>query len=379
MFNKDKFLSQLKELVSIDCGTYNPAGVANVVNVIEKMFQDGGFHTKKIVISPVVGPLLVIENKKDASYYDVVLIGHSDTVYNDVSYKDYPMRLEGEKAYGLGVTDMKSGLLVGLHALNNLTKDSLDKLSICFLINPDEEISSIYSEAYMKPYMKKAKCALVLEPCDSRDVIVNKRKGISVLTAKFRGKSAHASLPHKGHSAIDELANFIQKIGKLANPENALTTNMGLISGGSASNVVAEHASLKFEFRFFDESVYKETMQTIKYYVDNPSNKDVKISLEENSYKFPMNNKADSLWLENLVVDTAKEINYPITVIAVGGGSDGNYSSHLGVPTIDGLGPCGDGMHNPLLEFLYLDSVPKRVQLLEKIFLNLITRQTQNI
>ncbi len=371
MFNQKEFLSQLEKIVNTDSGSRNPSGIRKVADILEEIMQKKGLHTKQIHLSDETGPLLVGENKKDATHYDAVLIGHMDTVYNGHSATNYPMRVEGNNIYGLGVSDMKGCVLTGLHSLDLLTKEEMDKLSICFLINPDEEIGSNYSQDHIEKYAKRSKCVLVMESSQDRNSIVAQRKGLDILKVEFHGKSCHASVPWKGNSAIIELANFVKKMETIVNFDKGMTFNPGIITGGTANNVVADYACLTFEFRFFDMDSHATMAAKVQSFVDNPTDKNIKITMTKQSFTHPMHNNEKSMWLEKLVLESGKQISQDLKSIVSGGGSDGNFTSKIGIPTIDGLGPEGTGFHNPELEVLHLDAVPLRVNLIKQVLLNL--------
>lgn len=375
MFNKDKFLEQLGKLINLDCGTYNIKGVEKVADILEGYFKEINFKTQRIKVSDKVGPLLIATNKPDATEYDAVIIGHMDTVYEEGMVAKYPMTVDGNNVRGLGSIDMKSGILTAFHTIYELDKNILDNLSLCFICNPDEEISSKYSEEFMKEFIKKAKCALIMESAGTHDAIVNKRKGISRFSANFKGLSAHASTPWEGASAVEEMSHFILKLNEFNNKENDTTMNVGTIKGGTACNVVPDFAEMDFEIRYFDMDSHDKMMEKINNFVANPTTKGVSIELIQNAFKPPMNNGIESKWLEELVLDSATEAGCKLNVISSGGGSDGNFSSYLGVPTIDGLGPVGKGWHNPDLEVLYLDSIEGKINTLINILAKLKDRK----
>ncbi|MDR0483779.1 MAG: M20 family metallopeptidase [Alphaproteobacteria bacterium] len=371
MFNQDKFLQQLKELISIDCGTYTPSGVTKIANILEGYFKEVGFTTKQIKISDKVGPLLIATNKENATTFDAVIIGHMDTVYAEGLVAKHPMRVEGNNIFGLGSIDMKSGILTALHTIYALDKNVLDNLSLCFICNPDEEISSIYSQDYMSDYIKKARSALIMESAGNPDSIVTKRKGISRFHVKFKGKPAHASTPNLGLSAVIEMANFILKLEEFNNEKMQTTTNVGIAKGGEAGNVVPDIAELDFEIRYFDMDSQKVMMEKINDFISKPTLKGIEIELEQLSFKPPMNNDESSKWLEDLVLESATKAGNKLNIISSGGGSDGNFTSYLGTPTIDGLGPVGGYWHNAEKEFLDLSSVEPKINTFKNILISL--------
>jgi glutamate carboxypeptidase len=374
MFNKARFLEELSSLINIDCGTYNPAGTTKIANTLQKRFENLGFFTQIINVGNKVGPLLVAYNKKDAPHYDALLIGHMDTVYDEGLVATHQMRVEGNKIFGLGSIDMKSGILQGIYAIESLGKEVLEKLSLCFVCNPDEEISSIYSADEISKFAKKAKCALVLESAGADGIFINKRKGIARFNAKFHGKSAHASTPKEGISAVKELANFILCLEEFNNDAKETTFNVAPISGGGATNVIPDYAEMGFEVRFFDVKHYEEMKKKIDFFSNNPKQDGAKIIIEQVSFKPGLVNNEQTNWIEELTLNAAKKVGLNFKLESSGGGSDGNEISYLGVPTIDGIGPVGEYWHNADLEALFIDSVPSRIELTKQILLDLLER-----
>jgi glutamate carboxypeptidase len=377
MFNSNNFIAKLSQLTNINCGTYNPSGVLEVAKTVEKWFIDLGFSVQLISVGDKVGPCLVATNKPNAPSFDALLIGHLDTVYNENIASKYPLRVEGNKVYGLGSIDMKSGLLQGIEAVKQLNKDDLDKLSLCFIYNSDEEISSIYSESLIAEYGKKSKCVLVLEaPEGGTYNIVNKRKGIARYDIEFIGVAAHASMPQDGVNAVNELANFILALKPFESKAKDTTYNVAPILVGGPTNVIAPIAKASFEVRFLSKDDYLLMDGKIKELVSNPLDKKVKIKLTQTAYKPPMNNAVNSTWIEDLVVASGKKLGITLNKITSGGGSDGNFVSSIGIPTIDGLGPYGEFLHNAEFEHLMLDSVEPRINLLKQILLDLLEKKS---
>lgn len=373
MFNINNFLQDLAKLTNINCGTYQPAGVMEVAKIMQNFYTQLNFTTKLINVGNQVGPMLFATNKPNATHYDVVLIGHLDTVYNANIVHNHLLTVKNNQAYGLGAIDMKSGLLVGLYALQSLPANVLNSLSIAIINNPDEEISSIYSEEKIVEICKKSKSVLVLEPPEGGlNTLVNKRKGIQRFKVEFSGIAAHASVPTNGASAIMEMAHFLTFMQQFNNASLNTTFNVNPVSGGSvggegASNVISDTACAYIEIRFLDDNTFKNMQNTIMHRVQNPLDNKVKITFTQVSYKTPLANTTQSLWLEDLVLKSANAVNMPITYTTSAGGSDGNLVSALGIATIDGLGAVGGGMHNANLEFLDITSVEPKVILLQQI------------
>ncbi|MFL1780376.1 M20 family metallopeptidase [Candidatus Hepatincolaceae symbiont of Richtersius coronifer] len=364
--NEKQFLKDLQELVNIDCGTYTPKGVNLVVDKLIKHFTQMQYFTKRIELSKEVGPLLIAYNKKDADCYDAIIIGHTDTVYQEGTVKDHKMEVKDNKAYGLGTIDMKAGLLLAIYAVKTLPQD-LQDLSLCFIFNPDEEISSIYSEQEILKLAKKSKCALVVEAPETEGYIVTKRKGIARFVVSFTGKAAHASVPSHGASAIMELANFILRLKVFNNDKLNTTFNVSPIKGGTAVNVVAENAYLEFEIRFLSDKEYQTMYNKIRDFENTPITEGVKIVISQLSFKPALNNSEENQWIEEIGLAAGKKLGMPLEKLTSSGGSDGNSISYAGVPTLDGLGPIGYGWHNATLECLHINTLKPKMLLLQQI------------
>ena len=188
---------------------------------------------------------------------------------------------------------------------------------------------------------------------------------------QFKGKAAHAgNEPEKGISAITELAHWITELNRETNFETGTTLNFGVVNGGSAANVVPDTASTELDIRFWDNDDYARLQQTIESLQNNPSLPGIEVTLSRKAYKPSFTPNEGSERLMALIEKSGADIGLNITWQAVGGGSDANLTGSLGIPTVDGLGPIGGGMHSRN-EFLVLDSIEPRMQLLRNVLINI--------
>ncbi|MGI9274688.1 MAG: M20 family metallopeptidase [Endozoicomonas sp.] len=370
-FNLEQYLEELKSLVNVDCGTYTPVGVAKIADIMTTKYEGLGWHVSRKDFGDVVGPGLLATNNPEAEEFDIMLIGHMDTVFPEGTVAEWSLSNDGEKAYGPGAADMKSGLLNAFLAIQSLPEDVLDRLSIAVCMNPDEEIGSTYSGEWIKETAKQSKCVLVAEAARADGSLVKARKGMAVYNITFHGKAAHAgNEPEKGISAITELAGWITRLNQETNFETGTTLNFGKVEGGTAGNVVPDLAKAVLDIRFWNNDDYSNLQTLIQEMVETPSLEGVKIELEREAYKPAFTPNADSKKLMALIEETGKAMDLPITWQAVGGGSDANLTGALGIPTVDGLGPIGGGMHSRN-EFMVLDSIAPRLELLRNVIINI--------
>ncbi|NOH78358.1 M20 family metallopeptidase [Vibrio sp. RE86] len=366
-FSLKEYLEELRPLIDLDCGTYTVAGIEKVAAQFEAKFAElSGWSVKRIDCGKA-GVGLEIRNKPEAEQIDVMLIGHMDTVFPVGTAELRPMTTDAEKAYGPGVSDMKSGLLNVVYAMRNLDQAVLDKLSIGICMNPDEETGSLDSVDWIQATAKKAKTVLVAEAARADGGLVKARKGMARYKITFNGVAAHAgNEPEKGCSAITEMANWIIAINAMTNFESGTTLNVGLVSGGAGANIVPEHAEAIVDVRFWNNSEYDDVDTELNAMSQRAFDAGVTIELTREAYKPSMVPSQQTEALMALVEQSAEELDIDINWKEVGGGSDANNTAILGVRTLDGLGPIGAGFHSDQ-EYLLLSSIEPRIQLLMRV------------
>ncbi|GAD79836.1 M20 family metallopeptidase [Vibrio ezurae] len=370
-FSLNEYLEELRPLIDVDCGTYTVAGIEVIANLMAEKYQSMQGWTVKRIDCGKAGVGLEIRNQPDADQIDVMMIGHMDTVFPVGTVAERPMSLDADKAYGPGVSDMKSGLLNVVYALRNLDQDVLDKLSICICMNPDEETGSMDSVDWIQATAKKARNVLVIEAARADGGLVKARKGMAHYKITFNGKAAHAgNEPEKGRSAITEMANWILAINAMTNFESGTTLNVGVVSGGAGANIVPDLATAIVDVRFWDNAEYDQIDALLKQMIETPFVEGVSIAIEREAYKPSMVPSELTEPLMAMVQESADELNIDINWKEVGGGSDANNTAILGVPTLDGLGPIGAGFHSAD-EYLLLESIEPRIKLLMSVLTKL--------
>ncbi|BDP32902.1 TPA: M20 family metallopeptidase [Vibrio vulnificus] len=366
-FSLEHYLEELKPLINVDCGTYTLEGIEYIASQFEQKFQAmNGWQIKRVDCGKA-GVGLEIRNQPDAAHIDVMMIGHMDTVFPVGTAAVRPMSLDAEKAYGPGVSDMKSGLLNIVYAMRNLDQAVLDKLSICICMNPDEETGSGDSVEWIQSVAKLAKNVLVAEAARADGGLVKARKGMAGYKINFKGIAAHAGNdPEKGRSAITEMAQWIMAINAMTNFESGTTLNVGVVSGGAGANIVPEHAQAVVDVRFWNNAEYDDVDTKLNAMAQTPFVDGVSVTIEREAYKPSMVPSEQTEGLMKLVESAAQELSIDLNWHAVGGGSDANNTAILGVPTLDGLGPIGAGFHSDQ-EYLVLASIEPRIRMLMRV------------
>lgn len=365
-FDLEKYIEELETMVNQDSGSEYPEGVGVIASFLKEKYDNLGWITKLHHLDESVGPCLEIKNK-DTDEFDVLLIGHMDTVFPQGTAVERPFKIEGNRAYGPGVVDMKASLLSIYYAMEQLSAGTDEMPSICILHNSDEEISSRSSRPLIEELAKKSKFALILEPARKNGALVNGRKGLAKFAIEFNGVAAHSGVnPQDGISAINELGNWIVELHKLTDYEIETTVNVGIVSGGTKANVVAANAKAEVDLRFKIPTELERVENKFKELLENPFTKGIEVNVKRIGYRPPMNPTKEAEVLYNKVNELGENLGIDIQWVFTGGGSDANFTAALGVPTIDGMGPVGGDSHG-INEYLEIDTVEPRLNLLKEL------------
>ncbi|MCC3356134.1 M20 family metallopeptidase [Bacillus sp. REN16] len=337
---------------------------------LEKVMVDQvGEQLKMLYAKYVGGTIEAFENEKRGNHLrcvigdgedQILILAHMDTVWPRGTLKKLPFRIEGDKLYGPGSFDMKGGIVQGLFALHALQTIQVPlKSKVVMLFTSDEEIGSECSRDLIEAEAKKSKYVLVLESASSTTgKLKTSRKGVGIFTIKVNGRAAHSGIePEKGVSAIEELARQTLYLHGLTDFEKGTTLNVGLIKGGSASNVVAAEAEAELDLRVLNNEEFDKIIPLIRGIT--PSKEGLSIEVTGGINRPPMEKTAAISKMFETAKDIAKDyLNFDLEEQASGGGSDGSFASQF-APTLDGLGPVGDGAHAPN-EHLLISQMPVR-------------------
>jgi glutamate carboxypeptidase len=293
----------------------------------------------------------------------VLILGHFDTVWPVGQIARMPLKEDGGRLYGPGIFDMKAGIGVALLAMRALAAfPQMTRPRVTMLWTTDEEIGSRSSRAAIEARAREHAAVLVLEPSLPGGAAKTSRKGVGEFELIVHGVAAHAGLdPGKGASAIHELAHQIIDIAGLQDVGGGVTLNVGRIGGGSRTNVVAETASASIDVRvsrMADASRIEQALRNLR-----PHLQGTRLELHGSVDRPPLERTAGVTRLYELAKEVARGLGRNLPEGAAGGASDGNFTAAVGVVTLDGLGPCGDGAH-ALHEHVEIDDLPWRAAFL---------------
>ncbi len=293
----------------------------------------------------------------------ILVLGHLDTVYNAGTLTRMPFRVSQGRAWGPGTFDMKGGLVFALYAMDALAAAGcLPEKRVVFLWTSDEEIGSESSRAAIEREARRSDAVLVLEPAAGLDGRVKTgRKGVGEIELIATGRAAHAGLnPEDGINAIEEIALQIVRISRWNQPRRGITVNAGVIEGGTRTNVIPERARVLVDLR----AARGEDTRALerKFRALRPILPGAKLEIRGGFNRPPMKRKMSAA-LYAKARALSKEMGITLGEAFVGGGSDGNFTAALGVPTLDGLGAVGEGAHSPR-ENIVVRALPERAALL---------------
>lgn len=313
------------------------------------------------------GDVLQVDFQGTARRKPLILLGHLDTVYERGTLSNMPCRIAGGRMYGPGVFDMKAGLVMMLLAIDSLqqVRGALP-VPVTVLLNPDEEIGSPASRPITERLARKSEAVLVLEPsAGPRGACKTSRKGVGDYVVRVTGISAHAGLDiEKGANAVMELAHQLLKIAALNNPKRGTTVNPGVARGGTRANVVPSHAEAEIDVRVTSQKEGKRLDRQLRAL--KTIDRRCKLEITGGLNRAPFERTAAVAGLYCHAREMAAELGFDLPETAVGGGSDGNFTAGLGIPTLDGLGAVGEGAHAEH-ENIVLAEIPRRAALLARL------------
>lgn len=362
---QQEMIGFLETLVNIDSGSHDKKGVDEVGKLLRAEYENIGFQCR-VSEQEKYGNHLILQHET-ADEPSILLIAHMDTVFEKGTASERPFHIEGDRAYGPGVADMKGSQVTLLYAMKYLRNNHPESLrNVIILLNSDEEIGSPSSRAIIEELSETVDYALVMEPARKDGSIVTSRRGGGTYKLKIKGRAAHSGVaPQDGHSAIEEMGHKIVKLSELTNHDEGISINVGKVKGGGATNVVADAATLYVDVRVQNDAQSKEIKERFEEICAVPDVEGTKIKLTGGIRRPPMELDTENKELLKVVQDVGESIDIDVSHTHTGGGSDASFPSHLGVATVDGLGPVGGEMHSAK-EYLELDSIVERTGLLAK-------------
>ena len=337
------YLQTLKSLVGLESPTSDKAANDRVADFLSPLLRKDGWQIERIPKS-VVGDQLVARYDAPGDT-STLLLCHFDTVWPIGTLEKMPLKEENGKFYGPGTMDMKAGITTAIHALRLIKEQGLTlRGPVTLVLTSDEEKGSHHSRELIETLAKDHSRVLVLEPGREDGAVKVGRKGIGDFQVKFTGISAHAgNNPQDGASALRELAHFLLLAESLTDYEKGTSVNVTVAQAGSVSNVIAEEAHCQIDMRALKVEEAERVERTLKAY--EPKDERVKVEVQGGINRPPMEFTEQNKALFAEFEDAMERVGVSLESAIVGGGSDGNFTSILGIPTLDGLGSAGEGPH----------------------------------
>ena len=364
---KGEMLNLLKEVVHLESPSLDKKAVDRCSHFIIKEFRNIG---TKIIRYPQkdIGDLYTVQYpalKSKLKKGSILVLTHIDTVWPVGRIQNMPFYLSGQDIFGPGVLDMKAGLVMALYALKTLRELNIEpRKNIIIFINSAEEIGNEAAYEVIQKLARKSEYVLCLEPSLPGGRLKTQRKGRLVIRLDVTGKAAHAGSPEKGINAIEELMDQLRSLKKLGRTKGT-TLSTGLISGGEKANIVAEKSSATLDTRFWTNMHKQKILNALRQL--KPVRPGAKIRYTIESSTPPMEKTEASMKLLSLIREIAgASFKMSLEEGKTGGGSDASIASSLGIATIDGLGPDGEGIHAEN-EHLVLPSLIQRTALLTEL------------
>lgn len=360
----EQYLRDLETFVNMDSGTHDTALVQAAGEFAAQCFERSGC-TVEWVGSPELNVAdTYVARVAGRGRRRVVLLGHHDTVFSAGTATERPYRTSNNRAFGPGVSDMKSGVLLGAYALRLLRDLDFDDFhEIVFVGNPDEEIGSPTSREIIEREAQGADLVLVLEPGRAAGAIQTTRKGVGMFELTVHGRASHAgSQPEAGRSALVEMAHKVLALDSMTDFDSGLTVNVGVVEGGTRRNVVPALARALIDLRVATIEQGERAVSQIQElagwtHVDGTTTVLTGGMNRPAMEKSPATQRALDVGLS-----IVQELGHQPLEVSSGGGSDGNFTAALGIPTLDGLGPVGRDAHS-VDEWIDLGSLADRIAL----------------
>jgi glutamate carboxypeptidase len=368
--HESEMLSLLQKMVEIESPSDDKAAVDRMGTFLAEAFERLG---GKVTFYPqeLAGNHLKAEFSGGASggasdradAKPVLLLGHFDTVWPMGTLAKMPFQIQDGRAFGPGVYDMKAGIAMMIFALRTLKESGAAHRPVTILLDTDEEVGSTTGRPIVEATAKDCEAVLVLEPSQGpQGHLKTSRKGVGDITIRVRGRASHSGVDfEKGRSAIVELARQLLEIVKFTDLSRGITVNPGVIQGGTRSNVIAAEAWAEVDLRIARAIEAAELEK--KFAGLKPFDPDCSIELSGGINRPPMERTEGTVRLFGLAKEIAAGMGWKLEESSTGGGSDGNFTSALGIPTLDGLGALGEGAHASN-ESVVVQELPQRTALL---------------
>ena len=366
VFDTDSMLAEIRGWVEIESPTTVPAAVNRMVDHVEQSYDGTGAQLERIPGRDGFGDHLIARSPWGQANRGILILSHLDTVHPLGFIDRLPFRVEGDVAYGPGIYDMKAGAFMAFHAFREMSRlERGGTLPVTHLYVSEEEVGSPTSREIIEAEARNAKYVLVTEPAREGGKIVTARKGTARFELAVKGQPAHSGSRHQdGRSAVRELARQILAIESLTDYDQGITTNVGVIGGGTRANVVPEDAYALIDMRVSTPAQADEMVA--KVLAMRSHEEGITVTITGGLNRPPYEKDARITQLFEHARGLAAEIGYTLEDLKTGGGSDGNFTAAL-APTLDGLGVDGRGGHTHY-EQIKVSSIAPRSRLFYRLF-----------
>ena len=365
--NSEEIIKGIEEWVLVESPTTDVKGVNKMMDLAEAAMAELDFVTERSPGSDGFGDVVKARTPWGGDGPGILILGHLDTVHL-VGTLDtlLPYRREGDKIFGPGIYDMKGGIYIAYYAMRQVVLDgNQTPLPVTFMFIPDEEMGSPSTRGLIEAEAQKNKYVLVPEPAQDSGRLITGRWAFSRFWIHTRGTPAHAGATlSQGHSSIREMARQIIRIEEMSDPDRNITLSVGVIKGGTFVNVVPIDCYAEVLAVMPTQEAFKEICARMMAL--EPFDPEVELRVEQGPVRPLFKADENVIALYRKAEKIARGIGFDPGHSEVGGGSDGNFTGVLGIPTLDGLGVCGDGFHTHN-EHLLVSSIVPRTQLLMRL------------
>ena len=368
--SRDELLTQIRTWVGIETPTDHPEAVNRLVDHVEAYHRRLGLHVERRAGHGGRGDKLIVRAPwGDPGQKGILVMSHLDTVHKLGTLMQFPVRQEGDRLYGPGVYDMKSGGCMAVEAMRSLLgADETPHLPLTLLFTPDEEIGSQTSRDIIAELAGNARYVLVPEGARSDGAVLTARKGSLKFDLNVTGRPAHSGSNHReGRSAIVELARQIIDIEGKTDYDRDITVNVGIVSGGGKQNVVPAHATARVDIRIAEPEQIDEVLAMVA--AVRSVDPDTKVEFVGGVWRRPFKETPAIAALYEEARRIAGEIGFDLPKSRGGGGSDANLVADR-LPVLDGTGAVGGGPHT-LEEWIDVTRLEERTELLRRLYLEL--------
>ena len=365
-FDTQSMLAEIRSWVEIESPTTVPEAVNRMVDHVERAYLGTGARLERILGRDGFGDHLIARSSWGSANRGILVLSHLDTVHPIGFIQRLPFKVEGNVAYGPGIYDMKGGAFLALHAFREMARlGSGGSLPVTQLFVSDEEVGSPTSREIIEREASNAKYVLVTEPAREGGKVVTARKGTARFELRVKGVAAHSGSRHQdGRSAVRELARQILTIEGFTDYALGITTNVGVISGGTRANVVPEEAVAEVDMRVASSAQADEMVARMLSLTAQEEGVSVTVTGGMNRPPYEKDERIAALFEQARAL--ALKIGYRLEDLKTGGGSDGNFTATIAA-TLDGLGVDGKGGHTSY-EQLNISSIAPRSELFYRLF-----------